>query len=85
MQKNVGRLVGQAEGQERGDPKSGLKLAFMAACARPALLFMSRVLEFLRGLPVGKVCRSGRSRYLKASGEFCCGGGCFFPNTTGCQ
>ena len=32
------------------------KLAFMAACVRPGRLFMSRVLEFLRGLPeVGKV------------------------------
>ena len=32
------------------------KLAFMAACVRPGRLFMSRVLEFLKGLPkVGKV------------------------------
>ena len=32
------------------------KLAFMAACVRPGRLFMSRVLEFLSGLPkVGKV------------------------------
>ena len=32
------------------------KLAFMAACVRPGWLFMSKALEFLRGLPkVGKV------------------------------
>ena len=54
------------------------KLAFVAACVRPGQLFMLRVLEFFC-----EACpRSERSRYLKASGEICCGG-VFLPQYNG--